>query len=232
MVPRTFVRPGPRGPGRFVLGWKMVFFIKETLTAEDRAAWRRMAVCRERYARRGDWFVAIVLLPIKLLKLLGLLLFVCGGLILYSCGASFRNGRYLEGLLYTVSGLINSMSGVCLFLLFRAPSMRPRRLSKKDFPPSDMPDMPVRAVFFGDGSFTFWESSKKTRLGYQAVAAAWEDEGRFYLFFQDRPPLVLPKRGLGRWMPEDFRDFLERELGKPIERAGRRKKDQDLSLSI
>lgn len=95
-----------------------------------------------------------------------------------------------------------------------------------------MPDMPVRAVFFGDGSFTFWESSKKARLGYQAVAAAWEDEGRFYLSFQDRPPLVLPKRGLGRWMPEDFRDFLERELGKPIERAGRRKKDQDLSLSI
>ena len=83
-----------------------------------------------------------------------------------------------------------------------------------------MPDTPVRAVFFEDGCFGFWDASGKVRRGYSSVAAAWEDEGRFYLFFRDRPPLVLPERGLDGGTPEAFRDFLEQKLGTPVERKG------------
>ena len=81
-----------------------------------------------------------------------------------------------------------------------------------------MPNGPVKAAFFGDGRFVFWDVSEKVRRGYSPVAAAWEDEGRFYLFFEDRLPLVLPKRGLAGGTAEDFRDFLEREFGWPVER--------------
>lgn len=64
----------------------------------------------------------------------------------------------------------------------------------------------------------FWDVSEKVRRSYSSIAAVWEDEGRFYLLFQDRPPLVLPKRGVVQGTPEDFRDFFERKLGRPVER--------------
>ncbi len=85
--------------------------------------------------------------------------------------------------------------------------------------PPEWQSASVRAAFFGDGCFVFWNASERTRLGYSALTAVWEDGGRFYLLLRDRPPLVLPKRGLaGGQMPEDFRDFLERESGGPVER--------------
>lgn len=200
----------------------MVFLIKDTLTVEDRAAWRRLAVQRERHACGGYRILMILWLT---MKLLGLFLLVSGGLALYLCGTSFKDKRILKGMLYTAMGLIYSMGGIWLFLRLRNPPIRPRRLPKEDFPPSGMPDMPVRAVFFEDGSFTFWEASEKVRLGYQAVDSVWEDSGCFYLFFRERPPLVLPKRGLGRQGPEGFRRFLERTIGKPMMWAGRHPKN-------
>ena len=88
----------------------------------------------------------------------------------------------------------------------------------KPVPAPEWQDIPLRAVFFGDGCFSIWTPTKRIRLGYSSISAAWEDEGRFYLFFTGRPPLVVRKSGLGRWMPEDFRDFLEQEFGWPVER--------------
>ena len=89
------------------------------------------------------------------------------------------------------------------------------RLPGEDSP---LPD-PVRAAFFENGCLVFWDAAGKVRLGYSSIAAAWEDGGRFYLFFRDRPPLVLPERGLDGGTPEAFRDFLERKMGAPVERV-------------
>ena len=63
-----------------------------------------------------------------------------------------------------------------------------------------------------------WNASERVRLGHSSITAAWEDEGRFYLFFQDRPPLILPKRGFTGGTPEEFRGLLERELEWFVER--------------
>lgn len=192
----------------------MVYFVKDALTAEDLKAWRRLAVQWDRQAYGGYRILMTLWLS---MKLLGLFCLVRGGLALYLCGISFRDRRLLEGLLYTVMGLIPSMGGIGLLLLLWKPPIRPRQA----LPPFGMPDVPVQAVFFEDGGFSFWEASKKIRLGYQAVDSVWEDSGRFYLFFQERSPLVLPKRGLKCQGPESFQRLLERELGRPVQWTGR-----------
>lgn len=68
------------------------------------------------------------------------------------------------------------------------------------------------------GCFSIWIPAERIRLGYSSVTAVWGDEGRFYLFFEDRPPLLLPKRGFSGGTAEEFRDFLEQEFGWPVER--------------
>jgi len=188
----------------------MVFFIKETLTAEDKMAWRQMMVKREKAVRKErravarDWAER---------KIMGFSCIIFGVLIAFAVVRGGVGGLWIFFSLYCVFG------GVCI-LAWKPPRIEQTvSLPASGLPPSRITDMPVRAVFFGDGCFSFWESSKKTRLGYHAVTAAWEDTGRFYLFFQDRPPLILPKRGLGRWMPEDFRDFLDQELEQPVRRT-------------
>lgn len=79
-------------------------------------------------------------------------------------------------------------------------------------------NVPLRTAFFGNGSFSVWAPTESVRLGYSEIAGIWEDGERFYLFFKDHLSLVLQKSGLGRRMPENFRNFLEREYGRPVER--------------
>ncbi len=191
----------------------MVYFIKDTLTAEDRAAWKRLAtqrdkaICKKRRASIRIWIEG---------KLTGVLSTVFGGLTLFAVAKGGMPKPYASFSLLFIVG------GVMIFWKEHLPVQRAAGLPEKDFPPSGMMDMPVRAVFFEDGSFTFWEVSEKVRLGYQAVDSVWEDSGCFYLFFQERPPLVLPKRGLVHRGPEGFRCFLEQALGKPVQRIERR----------
>lgn len=188
----------------------MVFLVRETLTEEDRKAWKRLAAQREQAARKkhrkavrgwlGD-------------KLCGVCNTVFGILALYAVAS----GGMKAGC--AVWGLILLFAGPWMFLASgHCPAREAASPPGQDFPPSGMPETPVRAVFFGDGCFAFWNGAGKVRPGYSSIICAWEDAGRFYLFFRNCPPLVLPKRSLGRWMPEDFRDFLERELGFPVER--------------
>lgn len=145
------------------------------------------------------------------MKLLGLFLLAFVGYILFWLVES--GTLLLIKICYVVAAVAFAYFGIGLLRLFFCPPKRPCGLPARDFPPARLPDTEVRAVFFGDGCFVFWENGVKTRLSYSAIAGAWEDEGRFYIFFADRPPLVLPKRGLVRWMPEDFRDFLESACG-------------------
>lgn len=191
----------------------MVFRIKAELTEEDRAAWRLLALQREKARRKKRWAAVRIWLGNKLLSL-SLVVFGILGMYALSLGrATLRDQVYIG----VVSPLF-LFGGILICVVNPYPFKRSKPLSEKDFPPSGLLDAPVRAAFFGDGCFVFRASGEKIRLGYSTVTGAWEDGGRFYLFFADRPPLVLPKRGLGRWMPEDFRDFLERELEVPVER--------------
>ena len=192
----------------------MVFRVRETLTEEDRKAWRRASDRREKLARSGyGLFLGLWLA----MKLLGMFLAGCGAVVLYWTGA--EDPGVIKGVLQAIIALYLIGGGGWLLLTLPRPPKRPgKKLPDRDFPPSGMPDIPVRAVFFGDGCFALWEGPGKVRLGYSSISAYWEDEGRFYLFFEDRTPLVLPKRGLAGGTAEEFRDFLEREFGWPVER--------------
>ena len=191
----------------------MVFRVRAFLTEEDRKAWRRASAKREKLARGGyGLFLGLWLA----MKLLGMFLAGCGVAILYWTGAEAPG--VLPGVWQAIIALYAIGGGGWLLLTLPRPPKRPEKLPDRDFPPSGMPDTPVRAAFFGDGYFVFWEGSGKVRRGYSSISVYWEDEGRFYLFFEDRPPLVLPKRGLAGGTEEDFRDFLEREFGWPVER--------------
>lgn len=186
----------------------MIFFFRETLTEEDRAAWRRLRSRWKREVRKKrrrdvlDWIGD---------KFSSLACAAAGALMLYAVSS----GGMSVGYLFCAAPML--VAGTLMFAARgRFPDKETDLLPKEDILPPD----PARAVFFGDGSFTFWERSVKVRMGYSAVTGAWEDGERFYLLLQNRIPLVLPKRGLGRWMPEDFRDFLERETGAPVKEIG------------
>lgn len=191
----------------------MVYFIKDTLTAEDHAVWQRLAILRDKAIRKKRRDAIRIWIEGKLT---GVLSAVFGGLTLFAVAKGDMPKPY------AFFSLLFIIGGVMIFWKEHFPVQRAAGLPEKDFPPSGLPDMPVRAVFFEDGSFTFWEASKKIRSGYQAVDSVWEDSGCFYLFFQERPPLVLPKRGLGRQGSEGFRRFLKQVLGKPVQQIERR----------
>lgn len=187
----------------------MVFLVRSTLTEEDRNACRQMAVLRERAARKKrrravqSWLGD---------KLCGIGDIVFGALILYAAASGgMRAGWAIPALLFTAGG-------ACILIKAgRCPAEEPVPLPGQNFSPAGMPGTPIRAVFFGDGYFVFWNASEKVRLGYSSITAVWEDGERFYFFFQAYPPLVLPKRDFRGWTPEDFRSFLEGELGWPVE---------------
>lgn len=188
----------------------MVFHVQETLTEEDRATWRRLAARREEAARKKHRKTVRSWLGDKLCGV-GITLFG----ILTLCAVA--SGGMKAG--WAVWGLILLFGGPWMFLASgHYPVRETASPPSQDFPPSGMPDLPVQVVFFGDGCFTFWDASGKVRLGYSSITSAWEDAGRFYLFFADRPPLVLPKRGFARGTPEDFRNFLEGEIEWIVER--------------
>lgn len=188
----------------------MVFRVQGVLTEEDRAAWRRLAARRERVSRKKHqkavcgWFWD---------KLCGFGIMTFGIVALFLCAYDDMKIGWM------IFGLFAAFGGLWMFLASgRCPAREAASPPGQDFPPSGMPDLPVRAVFFGDGWFTFWDASGKARLGYSSITGAWEDAGRFYLFFRDCPSLALPKRGFAGGTPEDFRGFLERELERPVER--------------
>lgn len=181
----------------------MVFLVCQTLTEEDRTGCRKAAErwCKSVHRPPEGW---------------GSRIFICLYLTALSC--------FVLGLLLKVNGSIWNPFGifvmVCALVNWVMYWPRPLRAPVffKPEPAPEWQDIPLRVIFFGDGSFSVWTPTERTRLGYSSISSAWEDEGRFYLFFQDHPPLIVRKSGLGRWMPEDFRDFLELELGCPIER--------------
>lgn len=188
----------------------MVFRVRAFLTEEDRKAWRRLAAQRERSARKKHRKAVRGWLGVKLC---GIGNTVFGALML--CAVISGGMRAAWGILASVL----TVTGLWIFLTAgRCPVWELFSPSGRDFPPSVVPNGPAKAAFFGDGYFVFWEGPGKVRLGYSSISAYWEDEGRFYLFFEDRPPLVLPKRGLAGGTAEDFRDFLEQEFGWPVER--------------
>lgn len=181
----------------------MVFLVRETLTEEDKTACRKAAErwCKSIHKPPEGWGSSMfVCLYVTALWCFGLK-------ILFGMGLRFWN-------------FANIFALICILLTWaiiwpwslRAP------VFFKPVPAPEWQDIPLRVIFFGDGSFSVWTPTERIRLGYSSISSAWEDGGRFYLFFRDRLPLVVQKNGLGRWMPEDFRDFLERELGWPVER--------------
>ena len=206
--------------GVFLLEWEMVFFIRETLTAEDRAAWTQFAARRKRdeaRCRRCDQILYGIIWVLWLaLKFFGLFSIICGAAFLPDCvGADVPLWLRFIGV---SAAVVLIGCGIRLLFLFRHSPGWPPPMAELSVPAVELSDVQVQAAFFEDGCFTFWNASEKVRLGYSSITGAWEDGDRFYLFLAGRPPLVLPKRGLARWMPEDFRDFLERELGAPVER--------------
>lgn len=188
----------------------MVFLVREILTEEDWAAWRELATQKEWVSRKKHrrsirgWIDN---------KLCGIANTVFGALTLCAVVSGGMKA------VWAIWGLILMIGGLWIFLATgRYPAREMAYSPGQDFPPSGIVNLSIRAVFFEDGYFAFWDDLGKIRLRYSSILCTWEDKGRFYLFFQDRSPLVLPKRGFVRCIPENFRDLLERELGRPVER--------------
>ncbi len=188
----------------------MVILVRETLTEEDWTAWRELAAQRERIARKKhrkltlSWFGN---------KLCGIANTMLGTFTLCAVVSGGMKAAW------AIWGLILVIGGLWIFLeTGHCPAREKPHSPGQDFPPSGIVNLSIQAVFFEDGYFAFWDTSGKTRLRYSSILCTWEDKGRFYLFFQDRSPLVLPKRGFVRCIPENFRDLLECELGRPVER--------------
>lgn len=196
----------------------MVIRVQETLTKEDRAAWRRLAARENRVRKRwerGIWVgYGVIWAGWLTLKLFGAFTILIGARFLpHAVCADTPLWLKIFGVLDALA-LIGS--GICLLGLLRRSPGRPPGHDFGRLLPTELPtDAPIRAVFFGDGYFTFWDARGKVRLGYSSIDEAWEDEGRFYLLFRDRPPLALPKRGFAGCGPEAFRDFLEDAAGFP-----------------
>lgn len=188
----------------------MVFLVRGILTEEDWAAWRELATQRERVSRKKrrrsirGWLGN---------KLCGIANTLFGTLTLCAVVSGGMKAAW------AIWGLITMIGGLWIFLATgRYPARETAYSPGQDFPPSGIVNLSIQAVFFEDGYFAFWDDLGKIRLRYSSILCTWEDKGRFYLFFRDRSPLVLPKRGFVRCIPENFRDLLERELGRPVER--------------
>lgn len=198
----------------------MVFRVRAALTEEDREAWQRLIKRKKRGDQLSRWIDRIV----YGIAWAGWLMFKFFGLVSFYCAVAFPLRLIADGaplwleVIFVFLSVVLIGCGIRLLTLFPRSPGRPSPLDRPNFLPSELPDTPVWAVFFGDGNFLLWDAAGWVRLGYSSILCAWEDEGRFYLFFRDRPPLVLPKRSFAGGTPEDFRDFLERELGWPVER--------------
>lgn len=179
-----------------------MFFVQGTLTKEDRKAWRKTAARWDRIIRRRRRTA------VREGMAGGISLLVFGGLVL-SAGVTGGMGAF-----WITGSLLSLAGGYFLASAARVDQRMPSRLPKDCFPPRKGGDIPVRAVFFGDGCFAFWGRRGKIRLGNRRIIASWEDESLFYLFLDSHPPLVLPKRGFVRRTPEEFRSFLKEELGR------------------
>ncbi len=186
----------------------MVFRVRGTLTKEDRAAWRRLAV---RYDRSVVKKYRTAKRERLKMKLSAWLMLIISGVGLFAAVSGGISPWMAPLMLFLI------ITGIFLLFFVKQPEIKPpTRLFEYDFPPSDMPDTPVRAAFFEDGCFVFWNAAERVRLGYAAITAAWEDAERFYLFLRNRPPLVLPKRGFAGEMSEDFRGFLGNTIDFPM----------------
>lgn len=53
---------------------------------------------------------------------------------------------------------------------------------------------------------------------YDSLEGLWEDGERFYLLTSKNAVFILRKNAFVQGAPEDFREFLEKQLGKPAER--------------
>lgn len=190
----------------------MVFLVRGTLTEEDKTAWKRLAARK----KRDDTLVQRAFRVGYIIFWAGWLVFKFFGLYSFFYVATVLPRLTVKDtpLWLRIPGvflvLVLFGCGICVLILFPHPPGWPEPL-KYDALPAEPPDGFIRAVFFGDGRFVFWNASGKIRLGYSFITGVYEDAGRFYLFFRDRPPLVLPKRGFAGGTAEDFRDFLEAE---------------------
>lgn len=191
----------------------MVFLVRETLTEEDKTAWKRVSIRRQKLARSGYGLFLSLWLAMKLLGA-----YVCGIGLLILYVTAVADPGLIMGVLQAAMALCAIGAGGWLISTFLRPPIRPEKLPERDSPPPGIPDTPVWAVFFGDNRFFFRDALEKVCMSYSSIISIWEDAGRFYLFFKDCPPLVLPKRGFAGGTPEDFRDFLEKEFGWPVER--------------
>lgn len=69
----------------------------------------------------------------------------------------------------------------------------------------------------------FWQErpNVKSELEYNCIQRLLEDKDRFYLFDSPGSAFVLPKRDFRQGEAEEFRDFISRTTGKPVEQINK-----------
>lgn len=138
---------------------------------------------------------------------------VAGGLLIL-LGFVSPPDNQIVSVFYRLIGVTAFVTGV--LLLFRRPLSRrfiewgiPWSLRKRGEP------LELRRTFHED---FFWSSTEGGRqYGYETLKAVYEVNGFFVFEMTDRWG-TLDLSGFTRGTPEDFRDFLERKLGRPVER--------------
>lgn len=198
----------------------MVFRVRAALSEEDRKAWRRLAARQKRNEVVSYLVIRIAYVIVwgiwLLLRLIGLCC-IFRGVTFLPRAVSGDTPLWLKFTGVPLA-VVLIVCGIRVLFLFPHSPGWVSPLDRLNFLSPELPEGPDRAVFFEDGNFLLWDAAGRSRLGYSSIICTREDEERFYLFFQDRPPLLLPKRGFTRGTAEAFRDFLEREFGWPVER--------------
>lgn len=176
----------------------------ENRSTYDMAAMQAMVRVSARKVSRW-WQLRRVVLTVS-----GIVAMVCGALLL----SVFRLLDTTERLLCGISLLIGVIAFVKGLLFYK---LMARKLWRDLLRAGDTME---RRFIFQETGFRGIRLNSETRYNYNAIRAAYETRGYYFLLLDTGNSALLDKGGFTEGNAASFRVFLERKLGGPLEFVG------------